>query len=214
MIVRRKPGNRMSLRLLPDGQVQVTAPPGEEIADFLEKNQGWIRKKKCRLEMLCRGHEDQRDRLLLAGSYYDLSSGPVPSLNDDTKMATYVRPDNLVRLLRQRLHEDAESLILHHSGVMGVQCSKVQIRRQRTRWASCSSRGTLSLNLRIIALPPYVREYVIVHELAHLKEPNHSPAFWSVVERYYPHWRDAEDQLKRFWVIIARNHIWKILEGC
>ncbi|MDT8358225.1 MAG: SprT family zinc-dependent metalloprotease [Methanomicrobiaceae archaeon] len=214
MIVRRRPGNRMSLRLLPDGQVQVTAPPGEDITDFLEKNREWIKKRKNRLEMYCRGHEHQRDRLLLDGSYYDLSSGCIPSLDDDAKVATYVSPTDLFRMLRQRLHENAESLVLHHSGVMGLRCRGIQIRRQRSRWASCSLRGTLSLNLRIIALPLNVREYVIVHELAHLKEANHSPAFWAVVERYYPHWKDAEHELKRFWFIIARNRIWKILEGC
>lgn len=214
VIVCRRPGKRMSLTVLPDGQVRITAPPGEDIADFLEKNQEWIRKRRSRLEILCRGNEHQRDLLLLDGSYYHLSSGALSSIDDDAKLATYIGPGELVRMLKQRLRDDAERRISYHSRGMGVRCSGIQIRRQRTRWASCSLRGTLSLNLRLIALPPHVREYVIVHELSHLAEPNHSPAFWGVVERNSPHWRDAERDLKRFWVIIARNRIWKILEGC
>ena len=214
VIVCRRPGDRMSLVVLPDGQVRITAPPGEDIADFLDKNQEWIRKRRSRLEMLCRGHEHQRDLLLLDGSYYHLSSGAISSIDDDAKLATYIGPGELVRMLKLRLREDAERRVSYHSRGMGVRCSRIQIRRQRTRWASCSLRGTLSLNLRLIALPPHVREYVIVHELSHLAEPNHSPAFWAVVERNSPHWRNAERDLKRFWVIIARNRIWKILEGC
>ena len=213
MIVHRRPGNRVCLRILPDGQVQVFAPPGEDVENFLEKNQEWIKKKRNRLEMLCRGHEHQRDLLLLDGNYYHLSCGAFSFIDDDAKKATYGEPRDLLRMLKQRLREDAGDLVSYHSRVMGVKSSGIRIRRQRTRWASCSSRGNLNLNLKLIALPSDVREYVIVHELAHLAEPNHSPSFWAVVERYAPNWRDAEHELKRFWIIIARNRIWKILEG-
>lgn len=74
---------------------------------------------------------------------------------------------------------------------------RVSIRNQRTRWGSCSRRGTVSLNWRLIQAPTMVRDYLIAHELAHLREMNHSPRFWRVVEAFFPAWRDAESWLRR-----------------
>ena len=69
---------------------------------------------------------------------------------------------------------------------MGVAYDQIQIRNQRTKWGSCSSRGTLSLNWRVIMAPPAISAYLVVHELAHLREPNHSAAFWAIVAEYDP----------------------------
>ncbi len=72
---------------------------------------------------------------------------------------------------------------------MGTKYGRVTIRGQRTRWASCSRKGTLSFNWHLMRLPRPVIDYVIIHELAHLKEMNHSPRFWAVVARNCPQWR-------------------------
>lgn len=90
---------------------------------------------------------------------------------------------------------------------------KVFIRSQRTRWGSCSGKGNLNFNLRLIALPPELREYVVVHELAHLKHRNHSKAFWSLVSRFYPDYRSAREELKKWWSILELNPYWRWLEG-
>lgn len=74
--------------------------------------------------------------------------------------------------------------------------SAVTIRNQRTRWGSCSRKGTLSFNWRLVLLPPFVMDYLIVHELAHLKEMSHSPRYWSLVARMDPCWREAERWLR------------------
>jgi predicted metal-dependent hydrolase len=73
----------------------------------------------------------------------------------------------------------------------------VLVRNQRTRWGSCSARRTISLNWRLIQTPPFVRDYIIVHELMHLREMNHSQRFWHQVARAYPRWREAEAWLKQ-----------------
>ena len=75
---------------------------------------------------------------------------------------------------------------------------RVQVRAQRSRWGSCSRRGTISLNWRLIQTPPFVRDYIILHELMHLREMNHSARFWREVERVCPCFNEAERWLKQF----------------
>ncbi|MEO6237101.1 MAG: SprT family zinc-dependent metalloprotease [Vicinamibacterales bacterium] len=79
---------------------------------------------------------------------------------------------------------------------LGLTLNRVTIRNQRSRWGSCSSRGSITLNFRLMLMPPSVREYVLVHELMHLKQPNHSIRFWRLVEAACPGFRDAEKWLK------------------
>ncbi|MBS1724682.1 MAG: M48 family metallopeptidase [Armatimonadetes bacterium] len=73
--------------------------------------------------------------------------------------------------------------------VMGVEPKRVSFRDQKTKWGACNARGTVTLNWRLVMAPPEVLDYVVVHELAHLKELNHSPRFWAIVERFCPDWR-------------------------
>jgi predicted metal-dependent hydrolase len=83
------------------------------------------------------------------------------------------------------------------AAVTGMSVSAVSVRNQRTRWGSCSSDGGISLNWRLIQTPDFVRDYIIYHELMHLKEMNHSDRFWARVEEVCPEWREAEKWLKR-----------------
>jgi predicted metal-dependent hydrolase len=78
---------------------------------------------------------------------------------------------------------------------LGVRYGRVQIRGQRTRWGSCSANGTLSFNWRLVLAPLEVLDYVVVHELCHLREPNHSTRFWRLVASRRPNWRRQRDWL-------------------
>ncbi len=79
----------------------------------------------------------------------------------------------------------------------GADVKQVSVRNQRSRWGSCSVGGTISLNWRLVQAPESVRDYIICHELAHLRQMNHSDRFWRQVEEYFPAWREAERWLKR-----------------
>ena len=80
---------------------------------------------------------------------------------------------------------------------MGVNYGRITIRNQKTRWGSCSGKGNLNFNCFLMFAPPEVIDYVVVHELCHLKEMNHSKAFWNEVEKVLPDYRTQEKWLKK-----------------
>jgi predicted metal-dependent hydrolase len=81
----------------------------------------------------------------------------------------------------------------------GWRASRVSVRRQRTRWGSCTTRGAISLNESLVFLPPSLVRYVLVHELAHTRRMDHSPAFWGLVEEHDAAWRVQRRALREAW---------------
>lgn len=79
---------------------------------------------------------------------------------------------------------------------MGVTYGRITIREQKTRWGSCSSAGNLNFNWKLVLMPPEVLDYVVVHELAHRKEMNHSAEFWKVVAKEMPDYQERRNQLR------------------
>lgn len=96
----------------------------------------------------------------------------------------------LERLYRRKAREHIESAAERYAEQMNVEYDKLEIRNQRTKWGSCSSSGTLGINWRLVMAPPGILEYVVIHELAHLEEANHTEAFWSLVSEHDPDHRD------------------------
>jgi predicted metal-dependent hydrolase len=99
--------------------------------------------------------------------------------------------------LRGAARQEIEAAVTLHAAQMRVHPKSVSIRDQRTRWGSCSTRGTLSFNWRLIMAPPAVMEYVVIHELAHLFEPNHSRDFWAVVQKFAPAFKQSRLWLRK-----------------
>lgn len=91
-----------------------------------------------------------------------------------------------LRGLVQQAKEELPKTVAHFAPLVGVDYGTITIRAQRTRWGSCSSRGNLNFNCLLMLAPENVREYVVVHELCHRKEMNHSPQFWAEVARVLP----------------------------
>ncbi|MBI4288676.1 MAG: M48 family metallopeptidase [Chloroflexi bacterium] len=89
------------------------------------------------------------------------------------------------------------------SRVVGVDICRITVREQRTRWGSCSRKGNLSFNWKLLMAPEPVMDYVVIHELCHLKEMNHSKRFWQVVARYCPRWREHKKWLRDHGVELA-----------
>ena len=95
----------------------------------------------------------------------------------------------------------ARAIVLGHlaraNAHYGFTYNKIFIRNARTRWGSCSSRGNLGFNYRIVKLPPALQYYIVVHELCHLKEFNHSAKFWALVAEEVPNWKAARTALRK-----------------
>jgi predicted metal-dependent hydrolase len=87
--------------------------------------------------------------------------------------------------------------ISHFNSLYRVRFSNITIRNQRSRWGSCSRRGTLSFNYRIVFLPEHLADYIVVHELCHLKEMNHSKRFWALVSETIPDHPACRRELRR-----------------
>ena len=93
------------------------------------------------------------------------------------------------------MKKELPPIVADYASLMGVTYGKITIRHQKTRWGSCSSKGNLNFNCSLMLAPPKVRDYVIIHELAHRRQMNHSSAFWNIVEHYMPDYRKARQWL-------------------
>ncbi|HQB51101.1 MAG TPA: M48 family metallopeptidase [bacterium] len=109
------------------------------------------------------------------------------SLAKNSTWLTYKYPAR--KLVRNRLD--------YYNQFYQFKVSRISIRNQRTRWGSCSAKGNLNFNYRIVLLPEKLADYIIVHELCHLKEFNHSADFWALVAQALPDFRQSRSELKK-----------------
>ncbi len=113
---------------------------------------------------------------------------PKPLLRSANKRDYHRYKDAALALARERL--------AFFNATYGFAFRSITIRNQKTRWGSCSKKGNLSFSYRIALLPPRYVDYIIVHELCHLKEMNHSRAFWALVAQTIPDYRDIRKKIK------------------
>ncbi|KXA99771.1 hypothetical protein AKJ42_02555, partial [candidate division MSBL1 archaeon SCGC-AAA261C02] len=94
-----------------------------------------------------------------------------------------------------------------------VEYNKLYIRSQKTKWASCSSKGNLSFNLRAAILPRELMKHLVLHELIHLKKSKHDKEFWKLIGRYHPDYEEKEESLVRYWFLAHKNKPWNKIIG-
>lgn len=199
---------RYILRVGPDGTLRVTIPRGgsrAEAANFMRKHLAWVARERARVRQV------QAPVRWTAGSTILLDGEPaaiVIEADAGRLVARYggrsVRvtdPSNVraevERDLRDLARERLMPRLVTLAAELGLSVAKVTIRSQRSRWGSCSRTGAIALNFRLVQMPPAVADYVLIHELTHLKQQNHGRRFWSLVERACPSFRDAERWLRR-----------------
>ncbi len=107
--------------------------------------------------------------------------------------------DALLRWLHRTAHKHLVPLLVGIADECGFSVSRTMVRAQRTRWASCSRHGTISLNLRLLFLPPELVRHVILHELCHTRRMDHSRQFWSLLTRHDPGWHEHRRRLRAAW---------------
>lgn len=183
------------------------AGPSSKPANSLKKNQSWIQNQLLKHaphlgveaapwrdghRVLFRGKKAPL-RLVQNGrglwAQFADQSVPISDTFSDLRPAV---EDRMKALAKSELVPQTEDLADRH----GLTLQRVSIRSQTSRWGSCSVKGTISLNWRLIQTPDWVREYIILHELMHFHEMNHSPRFWRRVKSVCPHYQKAERWLR------------------
>ena len=101
-----------------------------------------------------------------------------------------------IKLLITRAKRIIPQRVRYYADIMGVTYGRITIRMQKSRWGSCSSKGNLNFNCLLMRTPDEIIDYVVVHELCHLKEMNHSPRFWAEVEKIFPDYKERRKWLK------------------
>lgn len=212
VVVERKPVKYARIQVLADGRVRVVAPPDFDVNNFIKKQAEWINKKREEIEEFARGINGKENLLILNGKFYHLvKDRKFEILDGEEGVVKYYSMRSLKRRLSSMLREELKSTVSFYSRLLGIKYGRIFIKMQKTKWASCSSKANLSFNLAMLALPEKLREYIVVHELAHLIEPKHTKAFWELVGFYYPDYINAEKELKKYWVMVERSEIWKKL---
>ena len=205
--VRMRRARRYIIRVRPDGSVRVTVPRGGsrgEAARFLETHRAWIGRERARLEaarvshcwrdggnVMLRGEpvliqvseRDGRQAVRYGGRYVTMLPGRDLRASIEADLRRLAKHELGARL--------AELAAAHRLTIAGL-----SIRNQRSRWGSCAKSGRIALNYRLVQMPPVIRDYVLIHELMHLAQPNHSRRFWRLVEQACPDFRDSERWLK------------------
>jgi hypothetical protein len=190
------------LRVTPTGTLRLTIPRRASIAGglaFAERQHDWIVREWGRLEHRASAWDTDTE-ILFRGVHVRLQvdgrrvvfAGEVAALAADA---------NVRRSVERRLREIATSELPRRTTALALSRHLtpplVSVRNQRSRWGSCSTRGSITLNWRLIQMSPEVSDYIIFHELAHRRQPNHSVRFWREVEALCPWWRTAEQWLRK-----------------
>ncbi len=110
---------------------------------------------------------------------------------------------NEIPMLKKRALALAGARCAHFAKYYGLRYKKITVRAQKSRWGSCSRAGNLSFNYKIAVLPPYIADYIIVHELCHLAEMNHSKKFWDFVSKTIPDHKVIRKELRNTIVIFS-----------
>lgn len=160
----------ISLEITPSGQVQVRAPrhmSEAEIRKFVEEKSSWL------------------------ANHLQKQQEAMASLRAEGRF-TDREIERMVKLAKQVISEK----VAYYARLMDVTYGRISIRKQKTRWGSCSREGNLNFNCLLMMTPPEVQDYVVVHELSHRLEMNHSPRFWAQVEKMLPDYRNSRKWLK------------------
>jgi predicted metal-dependent hydrolase len=212
---------RLSARVHRDGKVEIVVPRGTRpatVAGFVSRYRDWIERQQRRLpppqvqafppaliELSAVG-ECWECRLELRAGATRVAVSRQPAADVPGELCLYAPTaaaaplrTALRRWLATRARLAATPLLLALSQQMDCRFARLQIRRQRTRWGSCSTRGTISVNCCLLFQRPEVLRYLLIHELSHVRHMHHGARFWSHVARFEPDCRTLDRELGQGW---------------
>jgi hypothetical protein len=201
---------RFTLRLSKTGEgLTITVPPGAPrapVEGFLERHRGWVAAQRTKRPAQSQPHDGclipirgELHRIVHQTGRGTTHTRPALSEQAST-LHVFGDPAHLVRrvadFLKRQARDDLDILSRAHAATLGTRPSRIVMRDTTSRWGSCSSTGTLSYSWRIIMAPPEVIDYLAAHEVSHLREMNHSPLFWALVEQLCPDYNNHRQWLR------------------
>ncbi len=210
--VRRRPtARRFTLRVShATGEVVLTLPPrGDFMAAlrFAEEHGAWIatrvRNVPRRIEFRTGAKVPYRSVPHRIVRWSGVRGIAIATKDDDGNPVLAVScepvhvPRRVADFLKKQAHRDLERAVLRHTEALGMPAKKITVRDTKSRWGSCTAAGRLNFSWRLIMAPPFVLDYLAAHEVAHLKDMNHSEKFWRSVQALCPRTEEAERWLKR-----------------
>jgi predicted metal-dependent hydrolase len=194
------------------GRVEIVVPVGvgaKAVRDFVQRFTPWIDRKVAAMRCYAEPATlvPQRVEFAFTNERFDVEwrSAPTRSVTHEGARLVVHAPDDggarhaLQAWLKRAAGERLAPPLMQLASDLNYSVERVAIRCQRTRWGSCSTRGTVSLNCSLVFLRPEVVRYLFLHELAHTKHMNHSASFWRLVERLEPEYRCLDRELLAGW---------------
>lgn len=177
---------------------------------LLEKKVNWIARKHEEIQKAIEKIKTQVKNdhgFLIFGDYFEIhEDGPLKIDFDEKQIRCNPKDQKqlrrLVNTLKKMLLYELELATGGYSKKLGVEFNRITVRKQRSKWGSCSSKGNLSFNLQLICLPRELIRYLACHEVAHLKEKNHSNAFWAIVKQEFENYKVMEKKLFEYWFFV------------
>ena len=189
------------------GEVTVVAPSRrglQHALDFARGEQDWIARQRARVPAqvaLAPGA-----KLPFRGRTHEVrhggARGPLPAWRDEDAAVIWVTgrsehaPRRIADFLKREARTLCEARALDYGARLGVLPARITMRDTASRWGSCSANRAISFSWRLIFAPDFVRDYVVAHEVAHLREMNHGPRFWKLVEKLHPEFQEAQEWLR------------------
>ena len=198
----------LSIAIQPDGNLLVKAPlglPDSEILKWIKSKTGWVIRQREKVIEQQKANPPKRyrtgEKFSYLGREYELEvrisegrAGMVGILEDKIVVFSKVDSEDVVEKILNGWYVEQAKIwipkrVRFFAGQMGESYKNITIKNQKKRWGSCSSDRNLNFNWRLIMMPEEIIDYVVVHELSHLKQMNHSKAFWYEVEKILPNYK-------------------------
>lgn len=201
--VRHRRARRYVLRVWPDGTLRLTVPRSGSVAGAMRFAAGqtdWILRERARQRERARPwgtgtviwFRGERVTLEQHGGVVRCGREKI-----EVDAATACAREAVESRLRDLADRELRPRCLELAATRDLKVTRVAVRNHRSRWGACSGRGVITLNWRLVQMPALVSDYILWHELMHLRHPNHSARFWRAVDAVCPTWREAERWLRR-----------------
>lgn len=211
----------VNLKFLSEDELEIILPKKRivDIEALLKKKASLIKRKHSKY---ISAHKQQKDKLLLFGNFHDIeinNKGEKYDISLESNRIKVNLPKSattknleyeyLKKWIKRQLLKILNNYLSTYERRMKAPVNKIYIKNHKARWASYSPKRNINFNIKLVALPKNIIEYIVIHELAHTIEPKHNKKFWYMVQRFCPDHKERKQELTRHLLLIQKNNIWQ-----